>query len=102
MPNVIARLVPEAGSAAPPWPCPPDFFAAAGADLISVLVEAMRQAGGPDDKAAVAKALINLKDFVALQGIVNFTPEATSEGVKGQMVEFQVKGGQFVLVNTVN
>jgi branched-chain amino acid transport system substrate-binding protein len=81
---------------------PPDFFAAAGADLISVLVEAMRQAGGPDDKAAVAKALINLKDFVALQGIVNFTPEATSEGVKGQMVEFQVKGGQFVLVNTVN
>jgi branched-chain amino acid transport system substrate-binding protein len=81
---------------------PPDFFAAAGADLISVLAEAMKQAGDPDDKAAVAKALINVMDFVALQGIVNFTPEATSEGVTGQMVEFQVQGGQFVLVNTVN
>ena len=80
----------------------PDFFAAAGADLVSVLAEAMKQAGGPDDKAAVAKALTSLKDFVALQGIVNFTPEATSQGVTGQMVEFQVKGAQFVLVNTVN
>lgn len=81
---------------------PPDFFAAAGADLVSVLAEAMKQAGGPDDKAAVAKALINLKNFVALQGIINFTPEATSQGVTGQMVEFQVKGAQFMLVNTVN
>jgi branched-chain amino acid transport system substrate-binding protein len=80
----------------------PDFFAAAGADLVSVLAEAMKQAGDPDDKAAVAQALINLKDFVALQGIVNFTPEATSQGVTGQMVEFQVKGGLFELVNTVN
>ena len=81
---------------------PPDFFAAAGADLVAVLAEAMKQAGGPDDKAKVAQALINLKDFVALQGIVNFTPEATSQGVTGQMVEWQVKGAQFVLVNTVN
>ncbi len=81
---------------------PPDFFAAAGADLVAVLVEAMEQAGGPDDKAAIAQALINLKDFVALQGIINFTPEATSQGVTGQMVEWKVEGGQFVLVNTVN
>ncbi len=81
---------------------PPDFFAAAGADLIAVLVEAIKRAGGPDDKAAVAKELVNLKDFVALQGIVNFTPEATSEGVKGQMVLFQVQGPQFVFVKTVN
>jgi ABC-type branched-subunit amino acid transport system substrate-binding protein len=80
----------------------PDFFAAAGADLILVLSEAMKQAGGPDDKAKVAQALVNLKDFVALQGIVNFTPEATSEGVTGQMVEWQVKGAQFNLVKTVN
>lgn len=80
----------------------PDFFAAAGADLVVVLAEAMKQAGDPDDKAAVAKALTNLKDLVALQGIVTFTPEATSQGVTGQMVEFQVKGAQFVLVNTVN
>ncbi len=56
----------------------------------------------PTTKPQVAQALINLKDFVALQGIVNFTPEATSQGVTGQMVELQVKGAQFVLVNTVN
>jgi branched-chain amino acid transport system substrate-binding protein len=81
---------------------PPDFFAAAGADLVSVLAEGMKQAGDPDDKAAVAQKLINLKDFVALQGIINFAPEMTSQGVTGQMVEWQVQGAQFVLVNTVN
>ena len=81
---------------------PPDFFSAAGADLVAVLAEAMKQAGGPDDKAKVAQALINLKDFVALQGILNFTPEETSQGVDGDMVEWQVKGAQFVLVNVVN
>jgi branched-chain amino acid transport system substrate-binding protein len=81
---------------------PPDFFAAAGADLVAVLAEAMKQAGDPEDKAKVAQALVNLKDYVALQGIINFTPEATSEGVHGQMVEWEVKGGQFVLVSTVN
>lgn len=81
---------------------PPDFFSAAGADLVAVLAEAMKQAGGPDDKAKVAQALINLKDIVALQGILNFTPEETSQGVSGHMVEWQVKGAQFVLVNTVN
>ncbi len=80
----------------------PDFFSAAGADLVAVLAEAMKQAGGPDDKAKVAQALVNLKDYVALQGIVNFTPEATSQGVDGDMVEWQVKGAQFVLVNTLN
>jgi hypothetical protein len=62
----------------------------------------MKQAGGPDDKAKVAQALINLKDYVALQGILNFTPEATSQGVHGDMVEWQVKGAQWVLVNVVN
>ena len=40
---------------------PPDFFSAAGADLVAVLAEAMKQAGGPDDKAKVAQALINLE-----------------------------------------
>ena len=81
---------------------PPDFFSAAGADLVAVLAEAMKQAGGPDDKAKVAQALINLKDYVALQGILNFTPEATSQGVHGDMVEWQVKGAQWVLVDVVN
>ncbi len=80
----------------------PDFFSAAGADLVSVLAEAMKQAGDPEDKAKVAQALINLKDFVALQGIMNFTPEETSQGVDGDMVEWQVKGAQWVLVNIVN
>jgi len=81
---------------------PPDFFAAYGADLVTVAVEAMNQAGGADDRAAVADALINITDLVGLEGIINFTPEATSEGVTGQMVEFQVKGGQFEFVEVVN
>lgn len=81
---------------------PPDFFAAYGADLVSIAAEAMKQAGGADDKAAVAKAMINLKDVVTLEGIATFTPEATSMGVQGQMVEFKVTGGQFQFVKVIN
>ena len=62
----------------------------------------MKQAGDPDDKAKVAQALINLKDMPTLEGIMNFTPDATSEGIHGHMVEWQVKDAQFVLVNTLN
>jgi len=81
---------------------PPDFFAAYGADLVSVAAEAMTQAGGADDRAAVAQALINLTDFITLEGIQNYTPEATSMGVTGQMVEFEVKGAQFEFVEVMN
>jgi len=81
---------------------PPDFFAAYGADLVSVAVEAMKRAGGADDQAKVAEALINLKDFVALEGIMSFAPDDTSMGVKGQMVLFEIKGAQFNFVKVVN
>ena len=69
--------------------------------MVAVLAEAMKQAGDPDDKAKVAQALVNLKDFVTLEGILTFTPEDIS-GRHGHMVEWEVKGGQFVLVNTLN
>ena len=81
---------------------PPDFFAAYGADLVIVAAEAMKQAGGADDRAAVAQALINLTDLVTLEGIQTYTPEATSMGITGQMVEFEVKGAQFTFVEIVN
>ncbi len=81
---------------------PPDFFAAYGADLVSVAVEALKQAGGADDKAKVAEALTNIKDFVALEGIMSFSPDDTSMGVKGQMVLFEIKGAQFNFVKVVN
>ena len=54
------------------------------------------------DQAKVAQALINLKDVPTLEGIMNFTPDATSMGIHGNMVEWQVLNGQFVLVNTIN
>ena len=79
----------------------PDFFAADGADIVTVLVAAMKQAGELD-QAKVAQALINLKDLPTLEGLMNFTPDATSMGIHGNMVEWQVKNGQFVLVNTIN
>jgi branched-chain amino acid transport system substrate-binding protein len=80
----------------------PDFFSAMGADMVSILAEAMKQAGGADDKQKVAEALINLKDFASLEGMVNFAPDNTTQGIKGNLVEFLVQGGQFQLVNTVN
>jgi branched-chain amino acid transport system substrate-binding protein len=79
----------------------PDFFAADGADVVTVLVAAMRQAGEVD-QAKVAQALINLKDVPTLEGLMTFTPDATSMGIHGNMVEWQVKNGQFELVNTIN
>ncbi len=79
----------------------PDFFAADGADVVTVLVAAMKQAGEVD-QAKVAQALINLKDVPTLEGLMNFTPDATSMGIHGNMVEWQVLNGQFVLVNTIN
>jgi branched-chain amino acid transport system substrate-binding protein len=80
----------------------PDFFSAVGADMVIALAAAMKQAGGADDKQKVADALVNLKDLVSLEGMITFTPQDTTMGVKGNMVEFQVKGAQFQLVNTVN
>ena len=79
----------------------PDFFAADGADVVTVLVAAMKQAGELD-QAKVAQALVSLKDLPTLEGLINFTPDATSMGIHGNMVEWQVKNGQFVLVNTIN
>jgi ABC-type branched-subunit amino acid transport system substrate-binding protein len=70
--------------------------------MVIALVAAMKQAGGADDKQKVADALVNLKDLVSLEGMITFTPQDTTMGVKGNMVEFQVKGAQFQLVNTVN
>ncbi len=80
----------------------PDFFAADGADTVTVLVAAMKQAGGADDKAKVQQALINLKDVPTLEGLMTFTPDATSMGIHGNMVEWVVKNGQFQLINTIN
>jgi branched-chain amino acid transport system substrate-binding protein len=78
----------------------PDFFAADGADMVTVLVAAMKQAGELD-QAKVAQALINLKDVPTLEGIMTFAPDATYEGIHGNMVEWQVKNAQFVLVKAI-
>ena len=69
--------------------------------MVTVLVAAMKQAGAVD-KTKVQQALINLKDLPTLEGLMNFTPSATSEGIHGQMVEWVVKNAQFQLVNTIN
>jgi branched-chain amino acid transport system substrate-binding protein len=78
----------------------PDFFSANGADLVTVLATAMKQAGDLD-QAKVAQTLVNLKDVPTLQGIMSWSPDATSEGIHGFMVEWQVKNAQFVLVNAL-
>jgi|LSQX01.2.fsa_nt_gb branched-chain amino acid transport system substrate-binding protein len=80
----------------------PDFFAACGSDYFTLLEAAVDAAGGVDDKEAVRSALLNLTDVPTLQGLQTFTPDETTEGVRGQMVEFQVKGGQFTFVRGLN
>ncbi len=80
----------------------PDFFAAFGADLVLVAAEAMKQAGGADDRAKVAEALSNLKNVVSYEGIQDYSPDANSMGVKGSMVQFVIKGGQFEFMKVLN
>jgi len=91
----IARFTEEYGN-------PPDHFAATGAGMVMVLTEALKQAGGADDKAKVQQVLINLTEVVIPEGLVTFTPQDTTSGVKGGMVQFQVKNGTFDFVGIVN
>jgi branched-chain amino acid transport system substrate-binding protein len=80
----------------------PDFFAAVGADYFIVLQEAMKKAGGADDKAAVAQALQSLTDVTTLEGLQTYTPADTMEGVHGFLVEYQIKNGKFEFIRTLN
>jgi branched-chain amino acid transport system substrate-binding protein len=80
----------------------PDFFAACGADYFLILKAACEAAGTVDDKEAVRQALLNLTDVPTMEGLQTFTPDETTEGIHGNMVEFQVLGGQFTLVRTLN
>ncbi|MCL5734122.1 MAG: ABC transporter substrate-binding protein [Actinobacteria bacterium] len=80
---------------------PPDFFAADGSDLVTVLVAAMNQAGEVD-QAKVAQALNNLKNLPTLEGPMNFSPEDNSMGARGSMVLWQMKNGQFQFVTDLN
>jgi branched-chain amino acid transport system substrate-binding protein len=80
----------------------PDFFAAVGADFFVVLQAAMKQAGGADDKEAVRQALQSLTDVVTLEGLQTYTPDRTYEGITGFLVEYQIVGGKFEFVRTLN
>jgi branched-chain amino acid transport system substrate-binding protein len=80
----------------------PDFFAAVGADYFIVLQEAMKKAGGAEDKEAVRQALLTLTDVVTLEGLQTYAQSDTIEGVKGFMVEYQIKNGKFEFVRTLN
>lgn len=80
---------------------PPDFFAADGSDLVTVLVAAMNQAGELD-QAKVAEALNNLKNIPTLEGPMNFSPDDNSMGARGSMVLWQIKNGQFEFVTPLN
>ena len=80
---------------------PADMFAATGGDWVILVKAAMEQAGEVD-QAKFAQALINLKDVPALEGVVSFTPDATSMGVHGDMVLWQVKNGQFEFIEALN
>jgi branched-chain amino acid transport system substrate-binding protein len=78
----------------------PDFFSASGADMVTTLVAAMKKAGSLD-KAKVAKALVRINKLPTLEGIMTFTPKATSQGIHGYMVCWKVTNGQFKLVKAI-
>ncbi len=76
---------------------PADFFVAEGADIVIILVAALKQAGAVD-RDKMQQALINLKDVPTLEGPCTFRPDATSTGITTNHVEWQVKNAQFEFV----
>ena len=77
----------------------PDFFAAEGADSVTVMAEALRQAGD-DDRMKVQQALLNITDLVGYTGLVTFSPELTAVGIDNEVVQWAIEDGQFVFVKT--
>jgi branched-chain amino acid transport system substrate-binding protein len=76
---------------------PPDSMAMSGASYVSVLVEAMNKAGALD-REKVRAAMHAITDLPSTQGLLSFSVENPNEGVQvGQMVLYQIKGGQFEL-----
>lgn len=80
---------------------PVDFTAATAADLVTVLAEAMKKAGGPDDKEKVRESLMSLTDIPLICGVLTLTPDDNTQGIKDFMVEWQIKGGQWEFVSTL-
>ena len=79
-----------------------DAYACMGADLVNVLAAAMRRAADPMDKEAVREALVNLEYFVAFGGIVTFEPDSTDVGIRGDLILWQVKNGDYEFVQILN
>ena len=55
------------------------------------------KAGG-DDKEKVRQALVNMSNFMTIEGPMNFTPENTNQGDSSCAYEFQVKNAVFEFV----
>lgn len=79
-----------------------DAYTCMGADLVNVLVAAMKRADDPEDKEAVREALVNLKYFVAFGGVVTFEPESTDVGIRGDVILWQVKNGDYEFVQILS
>jgi branched-chain amino acid transport system substrate-binding protein len=76
---------------------PPDSIAMSGASYVTVLVDAMKRAGELD-REKVRAAMHAITDLPSTQGLLSFSAENPNEGLQlGQMVLYQIKGGQFEL-----
>jgi amino acid/amide ABC transporter substrate-binding protein, HAAT family (TC 3.A.1.4.-) len=73
---------------------PEAVFAALGYDTVYVLAEAIRRAGSTDGQA-IKKALESIRDFPAVTGVINYSPQSHIPQ-KGVTV-IEVKGGKFTL-----
>lgn len=79
---------------------PPDFYAGFGYDALNLVVNAMKKAGG-DDKAKVRDALESTTNWAGCQGVFSYT-STDHVGIHGGLNLWQVKGGQFNLITTLN
>jgi branched-chain amino acid transport system substrate-binding protein len=71
----------------------PDQFAAQAYTSLLVLAEGMKKAGNPNDRAALKKALEDVKELATPLGPFSFTAE---HDVKQPVYVMTVQGGQFV------
>ncbi len=77
-----------------------DFYAGQGYDVVNLIVNAMKTAGG-DDKAKVRDALEATKAWQGMQGIFTYSP-ADHVGIHGGYAEWRLKNGGFEFVQDLN
>jgi len=80
---------------------PADFYAGFAHDAIHLMVNAMRAAGDPSNRAQVRDAIQATRNWQGVQGIFSYS-EDDHVGIHGGLAQWTIRGGQFEFVRDLN